>query len=397
MTRKTAPAGRRREVEGLSPAVLRWARQQTNSTVADVATRLGVDSSVITGWEAGTSAPTYAELERLAYDILKRPLALFFFPEPPEEAGPEESFRTLPDFELEKLAASTRLAVRRARADQLALAELFGGDAPSPNPLLRTVRADPRTPVARAATAVRRAIGVPLDRQLAWKSMRQALDEWRGAFEEAGLFVFKTSLDQRSVSGFSLNGSTYPVVVLNNSTSLTRQIFTLAHEVGHLLAHTGGVTVTDDRFVEALRGESHDIEVFCNRFASELLVPSDDFSARVGDERPNDEFIAALADLYRVSREVILRRFLDLRRVTKSTYEEKARAWASDYERHAETASGGDFYRTRVSYLSPRLLREVMSRYSRGTIDTSQAADYLGVKPSHIPGIEEIALQKVRA
>ncbi|KKL56723.1 hypothetical protein LCGC14_2242570, partial [marine sediment metagenome] len=39
--------------------------------------------------------------ERLAYEIYKRPLALFFFPEPPEEETPKESFRTLPQEEID--------------------------------------------------------------------------------------------------------------------------------------------------------------------------------------------------------------------------------------------------------------------------------------------------------
>jgi len=41
---------------------------------------------VIEGWEAGASAPTYPQLEALAYKVYKHPLALFFFPEPPEDS-----------------------------------------------------------------------------------------------------------------------------------------------------------------------------------------------------------------------------------------------------------------------------------------------------------------------
>jgi hypothetical protein len=53
---------------------------------------------------------------RLELAIYKRPLALFFFREPPLEAEEKQEFRTLPDFEIENLAADTIYALRQAKA-----------------------------------------------------------------------------------------------------------------------------------------------------------------------------------------------------------------------------------------------------------------------------------------
>jgi hypothetical protein len=39
----------------------------------------------VEAWEAGESAPTYPQLEKLAYQIYKRPLAVFFLPTPLDE------------------------------------------------------------------------------------------------------------------------------------------------------------------------------------------------------------------------------------------------------------------------------------------------------------------------
>lgn len=68
-----------------------------------------------------------------------------------------------------------------------------------------------------------------------------------------------------------------PVVVLNSGRSKVRQRFTLAHELGHILIpwHTGNVFdfTGGDIFDEEI--EYRTMEAEANRFASELLMPSE--------------------------------------------------------------------------------------------------------------------------
>lgn len=42
----------------------------------------------ISAWEAGAGGPSYAQLEKLAYELYKRPLAIFLLPSPPPEPRP---------------------------------------------------------------------------------------------------------------------------------------------------------------------------------------------------------------------------------------------------------------------------------------------------------------------
>lgn len=78
--------------------VLKWARESINLSLEDGAQRMKKSKDIIQAWEKGYDTPTYAQLEKLAYDIYKRPLAVFFFPDPPKEESPKKSFRTLPEF-----------------------------------------------------------------------------------------------------------------------------------------------------------------------------------------------------------------------------------------------------------------------------------------------------------
>jgi len=81
-------------VSGIQPALLRWARQTIGLSVIDVAEKLSRHPSEIAVWESGESAPTYPQLEKLAYQVYKRPLAVFFLPVPPQEIAPVHEFRT---------------------------------------------------------------------------------------------------------------------------------------------------------------------------------------------------------------------------------------------------------------------------------------------------------------
>jgi Zn-dependent peptidase ImmA (M78 family) len=64
------------------------------------------------------------------------------------------------------------------------------------------------------------------------------------------------------------------VIGVNSRHAPTRQRFTVAHEIGHLLIHKGQ-PVFIDRFVRVnwRNGESNREEVQANAFAAELLMP----------------------------------------------------------------------------------------------------------------------------
>ncbi len=383
-------------VSGVNPDLLVWARERSGKTVAEVAATLKKQMKVIEGWEHGVGAPTYVQLETLAYKVYRRPLALFFFPEPPDEPDPEHSFRTLPKSEIQDLEADTRFRIREAHALQVSLGELTGGA----NPALKRIWRDLGDSAPSSAPAMAESaraylnIGVSVQKR-DWKDTDEAMKAWRGAVESAGIFVFKDSFKQRSVSGFALYDDQFPLIVINNSTAITRQIFTVFHELGHLLVHTNGVTKNNDQYIRLLTGESRHIEVFCNEFAAEFLVPLADLRAAVQARGTGDIAVSEIAKLYKVSREMILRRCMDLGLVTRQYYQRKAAQWLAEYEASlAARRSGGNYYLTHASYLSERYADLAFGRYYRGDISVEQLASYLNVSPKSVAGIEQVVLQR---
>lgn len=220
---------------------------------------------------------------------------------------------------------------------------------------------------------------------------------WRRTIERNGVHVFKDSFKQREFSGFCLWHPEFPVILINNSTTKTRQVFSLMHELTHVLCDRNGISRFDNRGIEKLPLPDRVIERFCNTLAGEILVPSDDFlpaSRNFVPETASDGQFAELAGRYHVSRSVILHRFLERGLVTVEFYVMKDREWA---EQGREGGSGGDYYATQGTYISERFLREVVSRYARRLLTKNEAADLIGVKPRNFDRFEDLVLRGAAA
>lgn len=391
-------ATKREPVSGIQPRVLVWARTTIGLSQDDVAEKLGRSSEEIEAWEKGADAPTYSQLEKLAYQVYKRPLAMFFLPSPPVETLPQHEFRTLPDADLETLHPDTYIQIRRAHAFQLALADLYEDRNPSEKCIWRSVRLSQTDSVYEQAKNIRKFLDVDIADQAKWSGDAIGLKQWRKAIEDAGVFVFKAAFKQKDISGFCFVNDQFPIVYLNNSTTKTRQTFSLLHELAHILLRINGMGKLDYSYIERLPYEAKQIERFCNCIAAEVLIPAADFAREAKGlprnvEHASDEQFSALANRYGVSREAILRRFLDEEKVSQAFYELKARVWNAQ----KKAGSGGNWYSNQGAYLSDRFANEVVSRHYQRKITLEQAADFLGMKPKSFPGFEERILQGVSA
>ncbi len=380
----------RQPVVGINPKLLKWARETSGYSIEKVASALKKEPKSIRDWEEGTELPTYMQLEKLAYQLYKRPMALFFFPEPPDETQPSKSFRTLPRNEIDKLNSDTLIALRKARAMQMALYELTDGHNATPKLIFRDLKFSLSDNIRQNASSVREYLQIPLNDQLAWKDARQALNKWRTATENVGIFVFKRSLKQKEISGFCLMDEQFPIIYLNNSSTQTRQIFSLFHELAHILLGENGVTKNDVNYVESLTGQYKTIETFCNAFAAEFLVPSEDFSRFQKCDFYNDSEVEELADKYKVSREVILRKALEAQLVDQNYYELKAREWASQANQKSKASGGGDYYRTQAAYLGEKFINLAFGQYYQRHITREQLADYLNVKAKNLEHLDPL-------
>jgi Zn-dependent peptidase ImmA (M78 family)/transcriptional regulator with XRE-family HTH domain len=377
----------------MNPRVLTWARERSGLSITEAAASVARPVETVLRWEAGSEAPTFRQLEALA-KAYRRPVALFFFPDPPKEPEPRHEFRTLPASEFDDFESDTYLAIREGRALQESLRELTGGRNPAERQIVRDIPANPTIPLGVLAEEVRTYLGVSLDEQRSWANATVAFKAWRRVVEASGVFVFKRSFDQRSISGFCLHDEEFPVIIVNNSTAHARQTFTLFHELAHLLFHISGIT--RDQAIKSFDAwVDPEIEVACNRFASEFLVPVSSFPWN--KFRRNTNVASAVADVardYNVSREVILRKLLDRAIVDAETYSRMAEEWNREFDESRSRDPGGNYYATQATYLGDRYLGLAFGQYHAGRVSLSELAEHLGMKARNIVKLEDFLLSR---
>ena len=108
-------------------------------------------------------------------------------------------------------------------------------------------------------------------------------------------------------------------IAVNSSHALTRQRFTIAHEIAHLLLHEGRPVFVDRLIRVNLRREpsakpSRE-ETVANRFAAELLMPESFLMGAIIEQRDahlsSRTLIERLADLFQTSPQAMEYRLAD--------------------------------------------------------------------------------------
>lgn len=368
----------------ITPSVLRWARNRSGYSIDELeATK---QFSRIRLWECENSDvyPTYSQLEKLASKF-KVPIAVFFFPEPPVLPSIIETFRTVESTFLENLPPRIYYLMRKAKAFQLSLSEL-NTDSPRKETLI-TKRFEGRITnnFTALANQVRDYLNISIDQQLSWRDESTALSEWRSVLESVGVNVFKDQFRVAEYSGFCLFDDLFPVIYVNNSNTKTRQIFTLFHELAHLIFQTSGIDDSRDHLSRVEVIKKNNIEIDCNKFAAAVLVPDDVFERYYDKNDISDGSVTKIAKIFHVSRELVFRKILEKKHITQNEYKNAVYRWTAQM---TTKKPGGDYYRNVITYLGKDFIRLAFSNYYQNNIDKYEIAEHLNLKPNHLEKLE---------
>lgn len=377
----------------VSPALLIWARESIGLSSDEAAKKVNVTAERLKSWEAGHAAPTVAQLRGLA-KAYKRPLAVFFLPEPPRDFMPLHDFRRVHGVAPEPWSPGLRLALRRAEQQQEVVTELreLVGERP---PARLTVSSSTVNPETFAAEA-RGLLGVSLETQTGWRDRYKALTGWVTALENAGVLVLQASdVPLEEMRGFAISDPVVPVIVLNGADAPRGRIFTALHEWTHLLLNEAGVCDLHDA------GEDHDdqLERFCNEVAGAILLPRGPLEREPAFQRIlemveiTDHDVNELANRYSVSQEAVVRRLVSLGAISWDAYMDKRAEYQESYARRRSEEEGfAPYHRVRVRDLGRYYTRLVLDAYHGDRINVSDVSDYLGIRLKHLPKIEREAL-----
>lgn len=359
--------------------ILAWARKELNISQEEVANKIGRKIDDIVNWENGSDYPTYAQLEKLAYSIYKKPLAVFFFPDIPNIPKNNGNFRTLDNEVFSEIPTRILELMNQARIMQLNLQELDS------NSKIRITEMNLDINEPNLCDKLRDALGISLELQKKAKNINDAFEMWRSAFYECGIYVFKDAFKDDSFSGFCLYDSKYPVIYINNSMSFSRQIFTLFHELCHIIIKTSGIDKSNDDYINKLEQDKRKLEMICNMFAGKFLVPTEDLLQVAAKIELDEKSIEKLSKKYSVSRDVILRKLLDIGKISTENYNKMYKEYQNEIYRNPINNGGGNYYNTKKSYLGEKYINDVCNNYYSGKINLYETANYLNVKVETIP------------
>lgn len=365
----------------INPEILLWARESAGYSLEDICTIVKKYSD----WENGKDFPTYAELEKLA-NKFKRPLAIFFFPEAPQEPSQKKSFRTIPEYEFDSLPPNIKFLFRKGLSMQENLKELNNNKNTEYATFTKSL-GEFSNFNSKNIEQIRKLLDVSFDIQFRTNNRDEMFEIWRNSFADIGIYVFKEAFKDNNVGGFCLYDEMYPIIFVNNSTTKNRQIFTLFHELAHLILKGNHIDLSDRNYIDDLPNNTKKIEIICNKFAGDFLVPSSVLASIIKDSTISEKYIEQLSDKFSVSGEVIARKLLDKNLITQIAYNNIAEHIKENVSKRPAN-KGGNYYYNQIAYLGKRYLGLILDKYNAKIITFDQAVQYVGIKANKFYDLE---------
>lgn len=374
----------------INPNLLTWARQTIGLDIEISAKKIAVKKEVLEQWESGEKRPTINQLRKAA-NVYKRSLAVFFLPTPPSAPEFPTDFRLLPENMDRILSPNVLVEIRlcnRKREIALELAKI--NDLKVGNQLST---ANLNNDIERLAQRERDFLEIDMKTQFKSGDLYASLKMWKRSLEDKGILVFQSNdVSLSDMRGYSFFNDEYPYIIINPKDAPNARIFSLFHEYCHLLLRNGGICDMSEY------GNSNisQFEVFCNHFAAAFLVPKDEIlkepivEDNLDPDQWPDESIQALANKYKVSREVIIRRLTTLGRASHSFYRIKRKQFIEELRQ--KKSSDKDIivpqFRKALSRNGEMYTTLVVDSFRNQKINISDVSDYLGIRLKHLPKIE---------
>lgn len=234
--------------------------------------------------------------------------------------------------------------------------------------------ADRRSPVKLAVKA-RKILGLKGD---------EPIHDICGLLENAGIKVYPFTYASDAFFGLAINeGNRGPAVVVNNwdRVSVERQIFSAAHELGHLLMHIGSFSVKEDLENETEKHEA-------NTFAGYFLLPDDGFKKEWNDARgiPSLDRVMKVKRIFHVSYKTILYRLIENGVADKSVWVNFNTAYQARYHKklsfkeEPSPSSSEPFGMERFEFYEDRLSLLVRQAVEAEAISVSRGAEILQIR-----------------
>ena len=239
------------------------------------------------------------------------------------------------------------------------------------------------------ADYIRNILNVSLSTQKSWfKDTKHYtfLNNWKEVInEKLGILIFETeNVDIKEMRGLCIFHDKIPIILLNGKDGPNGRIFSLFHELTHLLLGESAICGDD---------LNREIEIFCNSVAGEFLVPENDLDNGMYVADLSEDSINELSNLYGVSEYVILRRLLDIQKISKQDYVSKAK-YFDEYIQIAPHKTRGNYLNNMIKYNGKAYYPIVLEAYDSGIINSLDFSKFTNIGQKQIPKLQEKLFSK---
>jgi len=374
----------------ITPQVLIWARERLDLSLEGASEYLNVKPEVLKSWEDGIKNPTILQAKKVAKKY-KIPYVFFFLPEPPRniKLPKNQDYRTFSNqpIKLYSIELKTLLFdIMQRREAMLQLNKELITESPKLNYFFDIRRTDEKI----IAKAIREVIQFP---QHTKNETREVFNFFRNAIENIGILVFQAAdIPPSEMRGISVFEEVYPIIVVNRKDAYSARIFTLIHELAHIITRTAGIC--DANGMSEL--SSFEIEIKCNHIAAQALVPENLLKeSRIYTQllkNWNDDLVRDLGNVFAVSREVVLGRMLTFRDIDLKFYKRKMTQYAEEYFHAKQGEKTGGYpppSADKESQFGKTYINTVLTAYNQDIITARDAIQYFdGLRLKHFEKLE---------
>lgn len=358
----------------INPEILKWARIESGYPIDYIARKIDITQQTYLLWEDQDSSIPFSKLKSLA-KILKRQIAFFFLLDIPQSTKKPRDFRNLMD---DFLSPETHLVFRRARRYLDILKELNDNNFYSKKyewlTEFKNKFGNQFLLKDNVSSWIREKLQYTINAQISDTNIEKSYKNWRQSFENNfGIYIFQFSMPIDEVQGFCYADSYPYCIVVNNNYSTASKIFTLFHELGHILKKQSAICLPDSAF------EDKKEEFEYNSFAGRTLLPEDIMRPlfHVGD-------IFSYSRKLKVSSEVYLRQQRSLGLINQKEFF----ALLEDIHQAVKPKKKGfaisSPLQKSVNSRGPKFFYTIVDAARQNRITYSHASDMLGIKINHI-------------
>jgi Zn-dependent peptidase ImmA (M78 family) len=380
--------------------VLSSVRKRYSMPVAVFAEKVKTDVGTVQAWEQNGANLSTAKMELIASTISCHWSVLLR--EDPLPAVDEPRSKRVANGHRHSPATSTLVAYREANR---LLDDIFLSDLPKVSKELQIIIDLPKTITPeKYAIKFRELIGYDMDKRGKLRDQRAVYSYLVEKLEKSGVFVSEQDLDTDDIRGFLISkDSTFLIVISSNDKFPASRLFTLLHEVGHILRGSSS-SACDLKDVNGDLKHGDTEERFCDSFAADVLMPEEEFRAdkTVENLRNNldDDLLGRVATHYRTSYLAVVRRLYTLNLISYTNYTQKTKAFFDDLLpkilAKMKRPKSDDFRLPRSVYVNREIKRAgksftefVIGKYSNGAIGSGEAKRLLGVDTLYLVEIQK--------